>query len=529
MSMEIQSGQFSDADVDIECCLNDEKTRSDEVTRSDEEQYDQEQYEEDSEDDDWWDDVPINKRQRNITVNKLNVSNKQKTSLQPQDKQFGKYVNKIKLDKYEGPLLNGKIATSFQEISKKHYAQKCRVKDRKDRATVEQVLDPRTKMILFKLLNKGIINEINGCISTGKEANVYHASTTTGYDRAVKIFKTSILVFKDRDKYVTGEFRFRHGYCKGNPRKMVRTWAEKEMRNLLRMHAVGIPCPEPIILRNHVLVMEFVGSNGFPAPLLKDANITESKARELYLLCVRIMRDLYWKAKLVHADLSEFNILYDIVKDRMTIIDVSQSVEHDHPSALLFLRKDCANINEFFRKQKVCVMTVKELFDFITDLNVTDENIEDYLEHAQRIAAERTDDDVTQKDLVNAEVFKNAFIPQRLDDVVDFERDVAQAEKGNTEHLYYTNVVGMKKDLTVPKSDVIESEEECDDSTDSSSSDNSGGECERESEKIVKSTKELRKEHKKLVKEENREKRKEKMPKHVKKRKEKMTKGGKKK
>ena len=50
---------------------------------------------------------------------------------------------------------------------------------------------------------------------SGKEANVYHASTPNGIDRAVKIYKTSILVFKDRDKYVNGEFRFRHGYCKG--------------------------------------------------------------------------------------------------------------------------------------------------------------------------------------------------------------------------------------------------------------------------------------------------------------------------
>ncbi len=49
-----------------------------------------------------------------------------------------------------------------------------------------------------------------------------------------QVYKTSILVFKDRDKYVTGEFRFRHGYCRSNPRKMVRTWAEKEMRNLTR-------------------------------------------------------------------------------------------------------------------------------------------------------------------------------------------------------------------------------------------------------------------------------------------------------
>lgn len=39
------------------------------------------------------------------------------------------------------------------------------------------------------------------------QANVYHASTSTGDGRAIKIYKTSILLFKDRDKYVSGEFR----------------------------------------------------------------------------------------------------------------------------------------------------------------------------------------------------------------------------------------------------------------------------------------------------------------------------------
>ena len=51
---------------------------------------------------------------------------------------------------------------------------------------------------------------------------------------AVKVYKTSVLTFKDRDRYVAGEFRWRHGYCRSNPRKMVRMWAEKEMRNYRR-------------------------------------------------------------------------------------------------------------------------------------------------------------------------------------------------------------------------------------------------------------------------------------------------------
>jgi RIO kinase 1 len=106
--------------------------------------------------------------------------------------------------------------------------------DRANRATVEQVLDPRTRMILFKMITQGVIDRVNGCVSTGKEANVYHATTSTGEDRAIKVYKTSILVFKDRDRYVSGEFRFRHGYSKHNPRQMVKLWAEKEMRNLKR-------------------------------------------------------------------------------------------------------------------------------------------------------------------------------------------------------------------------------------------------------------------------------------------------------
>jgi len=57
-------------------------------------------------------------------------------------------------------------------------------------------------MILFKLINRGLLNEINGCISTGKEANVYHAASdlATHPHLAIKIYKTSILVFKDRDR-----------------------------------------------------------------------------------------------------------------------------------------------------------------------------------------------------------------------------------------------------------------------------------------------------------------------------------------
>jgi RIO kinase 1 len=134
-------------------------------------------------------------------------------------------------------------------------------------------------------------------VSTGKEANVYYAHREknevyeTEADYAIKIFKTSILIFKDRERYVTGEFRFRKGHCKGNPRKMVKMWAEKEVRNLKRILHSGIKCPNPVILKGNIIVMEFIGKDGLAAPRLRDAKITDWE--KCYFDVVKIMRKMY--------------------------------------------------------------------------------------------------------------------------------------------------------------------------------------------------------------------------------------------
>jgi len=259
--------------------------------------------------------------------------------------------------------------------SEKKSEKRCNNIGRDDRATSEQVLDPRTRLILFKLLANGFISEIDGCLSTGKEANVYYAkgigADGNQQEYAVKIFKTSILVFKDRDKYVSGEYRFRNGYCKSNPRKMVKTWAEKEMRNLKRLQSAGIRCPVPHLLKQHVLIMDFLGKDGWCAPRLKEALLTMDQLEECYrVLCID-MRRMYHVCNLVHGDLSEYNILWH--EERPIIIDVSQSVEHGHPFASEFLRKDVSNVTEFFSKRRVAnVLSKTELFHFVVDKLLND-------------------------------------------------------------------------------------------------------------------------------------------------------------
>ncbi|XP_029970899.1 serine/threonine-protein kinase RIO1 [Salarias fasciatus] len=532
-------GQFDDAEEDSEQLAAPQNPTSGVTAEplSEYQEEDEEEEDDDDDEDDEWDwassgDLTkrYNRTSLNSQSNRQNPSNKALSSSTPSDKALRKYENKINLDKlnYADSVIN-KVTT----MQKQKEADTYRVKDKSDRATVEQVLDPRTRMILFKMLSRGLISEINGCISTGKEANVYHATTSLGESRAIKIYKTSILLFKDRDKYVSGEFRFRHGYCKGNPRKMVRTWAEKEMRNLIRLQTAGIPSPEPLLLRSHVLLMSFIGKDNMPAPLLKNAALSESKARELYLQVLQNMRKMFQDARLVHADLSEFNMLYH--DGDAYIIDVSQSVEHDHPHALEFLRKDCSNVNEFFVKHGVAVMTVRELFDFVTDPSITCHNIDQYLEKAMVIAADRTSEERTDQDRVDEEVFKKAYIPRTLTEVNHYERDVdlmrtmeeESALNGHDDNILYQTLTGLKKDLsgvqTVPallEDDCSSSDEEEEEDDDKEEED----EGEKDEEDPSGDNPLDKKERKKMVKEAQREKRKSKVPKHVKKRKEKVSK-----
>ena len=339
------------------------------------------------------------------------------------------------------------VATNVREQEKRADKSRIRIKDKADRATLQLVLDPRTLRLLHSLINSGLLSHIHGCISTGKEANVYYAQNTNPpptasstpshtqqsaaphlVEYAIKVYKTSVLVFKDRDRYVTGEFRWRRGYCKSNPRKMVRLWAEKEMRNLKRLNAAAIPSPTPVLLKSHVLVMSFVGEEGRAAPRLKDAVLSPSEMRTSYLQCVRIVRTLYHTCHLVHADLSEYNLLYH--NQRLVVIDVSQAVEHDHPQALMFLRKDVMNVGRFFGAGgHVNVMDDDELLKFVLADGLTQREEEEWLEREMR--KERVTRDESGMGAGGGagvggdggSEFTDVFIPRRLDDIVDYERE----------------------------------------------------------------------------------------------------------
>ena len=165
-------------------------------------------------------------------VNRPRPAKPSAQTLQQQQHAKDKTENQLQaLSKYSSRLRNLDIPYDLGVgVNRKGPSATANMKDKSDRATSEQVLDPRTRIILFKMIGRGLIYEVNGCVSTGKEvggqyfpnqhrdinlvmqANVYHALTPDYKHLALKIYKTSILVFKDRDRYVSGEFRFRRGY-----------------------------------------------------------------------------------------------------------------------------------------------------------------------------------------------------------------------------------------------------------------------------------------------------------------------------
>ena len=136
-----------------------------------------------------------------------------------------------------------------------------------------------------------------------------------------------------------------------------------------RIHREGLPSPKPIRLNGNVILMHFLGKNGWAAPQLREVTIkSQKKLRQLYVECALFLRAMWCKARIVHADFSEFNILY--VADRVPrlhFIDFGQAVEITAPNAKDLLMRDCANITSFFRKRGLTsyILTPDDLADFV--------------------------------------------------------------------------------------------------------------------------------------------------------------------
>jgi RIO kinase 1 len=240
-----------------------------------------------------------------------------------------------------------KLDARIDQLEKKgiDYRRIRKIDQSKKRAVIESVFDERTIFNLNKILANGPLKRVEGVISAGKEANVYLAYDANGRELAIKIYKIDSNTSRWMRNYIVGDPRFNK--IPHNVSKVIFLWASKEYKNLKRAYKVGLSVPEPIFIRNNILIMEYIGFESIPAPLLKDIRKPKDPLN-LFSEILIFIKQLYKKAKLVHGDLSEFNILYH--NQKPVIIDISQGVSIQHPKAEVYLARDIKNIFNFFAK-----------------------------------------------------------------------------------------------------------------------------------------------------------------------------------
>ncbi|MBW6461887.1 MAG: serine protein kinase RIO [DPANN group archaeon] len=228
----------------------------------------------------------------------------------------------------------------------------------KDRKIFEDVFDALTVRTLEKLKAKKHIAVLSGIIKSGKEGQVFNALADDDTPIAVKIYMIETSSFQKMQDYIKGDRRF---FSIGNnKKKLVYAWCAKEYRNLKKVHTSGVSSPNPIAFMGNILIMELVTDNGLPAKHLAKTKLDNPK--EMFDMVLSEMKKFYFDAGLVHADLSEFNII--IREGKPVIIDVGQSVLLNHPMAKQFQRRDVENIVQFFNKFDLNLDPEKVLKEF---------------------------------------------------------------------------------------------------------------------------------------------------------------------
>ncbi len=202
--------------------------------------------------------------------------------------------------------------------------------------------DRRVLLIIYGLIKRGVIRNMDFPISTGKEANVFRATTPTGKFVAVKIYRVETTRFFNKQEYIIGDPRFER--IKKDLKNLAYLFAKKEFRNLMICAKAGVISPMPIICKDNVLVMDFLGEGGLPYSKLSQVPTRETDLEEI-LEQIRLM----YRHGLVHSDLSPYNIL---AGDKLYLIDFAQGVIEGHPRFEQFLERDVENLLRYFKSDK---------------------------------------------------------------------------------------------------------------------------------------------------------------------------------
>jgi RIO kinase 2 len=203
------------------------------------------------------------------------------------------------------------------------------------------------------LVKAGIIEAFGKSLGVGKEADVYDALNPKGERIAVKFHRLGRISFRQTMR--------KRGYTTEHANWLFqsRLAAEKEFEALKHVFPHGVAVPKPISQNRHVLVMGMI--DGVELAEWREIPKPERVLKEI----LSNVRKAYLKAGVIHADLSEYNV---ILKPNMhiLIIDWPQYVRKEHPNAQQLLTRDVKNILEYFKRKHMVKAKLKEALEYVS-------------------------------------------------------------------------------------------------------------------------------------------------------------------
>ncbi len=202
------------------------------------------------------------------------------------------------------------------------------------------------------LVKSNVIDAFGKSLGVGKEADIFDALTPENKQVVVKFHRLGRISFRQTQR--------KRGYAKEHAGWLFqsRLAAEKEFQALKLVYPQGVAVPEPVAHNRHVLVMGMIEG----AELAKWKKIANPK--KVLKEILRNVRKAYLKAGVIHADLSDYNV---IVKPDMhiLIIDWPQYVMKDHPNAEQLLTRDITNILQYFRRKHRVVVNIDGWLSYV--------------------------------------------------------------------------------------------------------------------------------------------------------------------
>jgi RIO kinase 1 len=171
-----------------------------------------------------------------------------------------------------------------------------------------------------------------------------------GFQRAAsfvndRAYRNDRTIANSRDRRAAAK-KSRHG------RAVLRHgWPDNEFTMLQRLAAAGVRVPFPVARTAEGVLMQYLGDRTRAAPRLVNAGLDRAGLEDAAAQLVENLTRMT-EARVVHADLSAFNLLW--WDDVLWIIDVPQAVDITmNESAFEFLHRDLANVGEWFTSRGV--------------------------------------------------------------------------------------------------------------------------------------------------------------------------------